>query len=334
MKFIRIVVIIGVFSTSLSCSKRNYDLSGTWIGAYYFNPNSSFKSKSPLNWFVEVSNDELKVSTLKVDGIHAPNRLTSLKYRQKGNQLFIYYDDGVDSVEIVSKNDKRVVLRYHEEGKTKFIFKLFTRGPSPKMSTLSGKSFHLFSKNYSDSISFINESMFINISRDAVRGTRWAATSVHDYRFLLLGEFAAPPLYVKSIMNDTITLENFGAGNKYIYLVGLKEKYLSLEGHWEEVGRINKGNLPPPPGNGKMELTFDADSCEIFNGAKLIKRRWRLNSTSEILYFDEIVNAFYQDWAWYVERTGDSLIIDRHILFKDPAIDYDPGEKIIFKKQE
>jgi hypothetical protein len=35
-----------------------------------------------------------------------------------------------------------------------------------------------------------------------------------------------------------------------------------------------------------------------------------------------------------VERAGDSLIIDRRILFKDNAVDFDSGEKIVFKKKE
>jgi hypothetical protein len=220
-------------------------------------------------------------------------------------------------------------LQYHEEGESKFVFKKFTRGTSPMMPTLSGKSFHLFSVNYSDSISFITDSMFINISRDAVRGKRWATTTVHDYRFLLLGEHG-PPLYVRSIRNDTVTLENFVAGNKYISLVRLNDRNLSLEGNWEEVGRLYKKDFPSPPYRGKMKLTFGADSCEISYGSRLIKRRWRLNSTSGILYFDPAKDND-QNWAWHVEEAGDSLIIDRQILFKDD--DFDSGEKIIFKKK-
>lgn len=332
MKFNRIVVIIGVCSLLFSC-KQNNDLSGTWIGAYYFDPNSTFGSKFPLNWLVEVSDDEMKVSTLKVDGVHAPNRFTSIKYQRKGNQIFIYFDNDIDSIAIVSKNDDSIVLQYQQEGESKFVFKKFTRGTSPKMPTLSGKSFHLFSGDYSDSISFITDSMFINISRDAVRGKRWATTTVHDYRFLLLGDYG-PPLYVKSIRNDTVTLESFGGGSKYISLVTLNDKNLSLEGSWEEVGRLYKKDFPPLPDLGKMKLTFGADSCEISYGARLIKRRWRLNSTSEILYFVPIGKDLDRDWAWHVVKAGDSLIIDRRILFKDEAVDFESGEKIIFKKKE
>jgi hypothetical protein len=330
MKFVRLVVIIGVCSLLFS-SKQNNDLSGTWIGAYYFDPNSSFRSKHTLNWLVEVSDNELKVSTLLLDGVHAHNRSTSLKYRRKGNQIFIYFDNDVDSLEIVSKNDDSIVLQYHEEGESKFVFKKFTRDSSPKMPTLSGKSFHIFSGNYHDSISFITDSIFINISRGAVRGKRWASTTVHDYRFLLLGE-QQPPLYVKSIRNDTVTLENFGAGNRYIFLVRLNDKNLSLEGRWKEVGRLYNKDYLPFPGRGKMKLTFGADSCEISYGARLIKRRWRLNSTSEILYFDPVAMFNDQNWAWHVEKVGDSLIIDRQILSKDDF--FDSGEKIIFKKRK
>lgn len=70
MKFNRMVVIIGVCSL-LCCSKQDNNLSGTWIGAYYFVPqDSTFRSKFPLNWLVEVSDDELNVTTLKLDGVH------------------------------------------------------------------------------------------------------------------------------------------------------------------------------------------------------------------------------------------------------------------------
>jgi hypothetical protein len=331
MKFIRIVVIIGACSLLFSC-KQNNDLSGTWIGAYHFVPNSSFGSKFHLNLLVEVSDDELKVSTLRLDGVHAPKRFTSLKYRRKGDQILIYFDNKLDSIAIVSTNVDSIVLQYHEEGESKFVFKKFTRGTSPTMPTLSGKSFHIFSANYSDSISFITDSMFINISRDAVRGKRWALTTVHDYRFLLIGDYG-PPLYVKSIKNDTVTLENFGGGDKYISLVTLNDKNLSLEGHWEEVGRIYNKDYIPLRDRGKMKLTFGADSCEISYGDRVINRRWRLNSTAEILFFDPIGKDNDREWVWYVEKAGDSLIIDRRILYKDVEDEFDSGEKIIFKRK-
>jgi hypothetical protein len=151
----------------------------------------------------------------------------------------------------------------------KFVFKKFERGASPKIPTLSGKSFNIFSRNYKDSVSFLTDSVFINISRGSVHANRWTQTAVHKYSFLLLGEHG-PPLYVKSIKNDTVTLENFGAGNKYIFLVRLGDKNLSFEGRWEEVGHLGKKDLPPPPGAGKMKLTFGADSCEISYGARRI----------------------------------------------------------------
>src|SRR5688572_18751444 len=104
MKFIRMVVIIGMCSLLFS-SKQDNDLSGIWIGAYSFDPNSSFESKYTLNWLVEVSDDELKVTTLKLDGVHSPNRSTSLRYRRTNSQIFINFDKGLDSLEIVSQND-------------------------------------------------------------------------------------------------------------------------------------------------------------------------------------------------------------------------------------
>jgi hypothetical protein len=223
-------------------------------------------------------------------------------------------------------------LKYHDEGDANFVFKKFVRGASPKMPTLSGKSFNIFSGNYKDSVSFLTDSVFINISRGGVQGNRWTQTDVHQYSFLLLGE-QAPPFYVKSIKNDTVTLENFGGGNKYVFLVRLADKNLSLEGRWEEVGRLYKKYFPPPPRAGKMKLTFGADSCEISCGARRIKRRWRLNSTAEILYFNPINKVNDWNWAWHVERAGDSLIIDRRILFKDKAGDLDSGEKIVLKKK-
>lgn len=325
-------MIIGVCSLLFS-SKQDNDLSGIWIGAYYFDPNSSFESKLPLNWLVEVSDDELNVTTLKLDGVHPPNRSTSLRYRQTDNQIFINSDKGVDSLEIVSQNDDSIVLQYHGEGDAKLVFKKFTRRASPKMPTLSGKSFNIFSLNYKDSISFLTDSVFINISRGSVQANRWTQTAAHEYSFLLLGE-QGPPLYMKSIKNDTVTLENFGAGNKYLFLVRLGDKNLSLEGRWKEVGRLCKKCLPPPPGRGKMKLNFGADSCEISYGARRIKCRWRLNSTAEILYFDPINKVNDWNWAWHVERVGDSLIIDRQILFRDKAGDFDSGEKIVFKKKK
>jgi hypothetical protein len=109
------VVIIGVGSL-LSCSKQDNDLSGIWIGAYYFVPDSSFESKFTLNWLVEVSDDALNVTTLKLDGVDPPNTSTSLRYRRTDNQIFINFDKGVDSIEIVSQNDDSLVLQYHGEG--------------------------------------------------------------------------------------------------------------------------------------------------------------------------------------------------------------------------
>ncbi|HYI78679.1 MAG TPA: hypothetical protein VEW65_13745, partial [Chryseolinea sp.] len=223
--------------------------------------------------------------------------------------------------------------QYHGEGDAKFVFKKFARGASPQLPTLSGKSFNIFSGDYKDSLSFLTDSVFINISRDRVNANRWTQTAVRQYSFLLLGE-QGPPLYVKSIKNDTVTLENFGPGNKYIFLVRLGDKNLSLEGRWKEIGRLYKNYLPPPPGVGKMKLTFGADSCEISYRTRRIKRRWRLNSTAEILYFDPIFKFNDRDWAWHVERAGDSLIIDRRILFKDEEDDFDSDEKIVFKKKK
>lgn len=329
MKLVQIIVIIGACSLIFSCKQRN-DLHGTWIGAY-FDPNSSFGSKFPLNWLIEISNDELKVSTLKLDGIHPPNRLTSIKYRQKSNQLFIYFENKVDSITIVSKNDDSIVLKYHEEGESKFVFKKFMRDVSPSIPTLSGRSFNLSSANYSHPISFITDSIFINISHEAVGAKRWATANVHDYRFLLLGDGA--PLYIKSIRNDTVTLENFGPGNKYIFMVPIKGRNLSLEGRWKEVGRIYNEGYIPLADPVKMNLTFGADSCEISYGDRVINRRWRLNSTAEILYFDPIAKVNHRDWAWYVKPAGDSLIIDRRILYKDVEDEFDSGEKIIFKRR-
>ena len=335
MKSIRIVVIIGAVAITGACSflvlKQNAGLSGTWIGAYYFDPNSGFGSKSSLNWLVEVTDDELKVSTLRIDGVHAPNRFTSIKYRRKGNHIFLYLDNEVDSIAIVSESDDSTVLQYHEEGESKFVFKRFTRGASPILPPLYGKSFQVFAGDYRDSISFITESLFINISPDAVRGKRWAATSVGDYRFLLFGEYG-PPLYVKSVRGDTLTLENFGSG-RYVSLVMLDDGNLSLEGRWEEVERRHNQDYNPPPSlDNRMQLTFGPDSCEILSGTRMTKRRWRLNSTAEILYFDPVAKPYDRDWAWYVERVGDSLVIDRRILSNDGI--YDSSEKIIFIKRE
>lgn len=332
MKLLRTAIVLVACLLFLS-SKQPNNLSGLWIGAYYFNPTHGFES-SPLNWLIDVSDDTIYVTTLQIDGVRAPKRSMSLQYRRENNKIFVYSSERVDSIKIVSENSDSVVLQYHGEADTQFVFKKFVRGAAPTMSSLSGKSFLMLSGSYRDSISFLTDKVMVNIDPERIDGQRWSQTSAYGYSVLLLGEMG-PPFFVKSFSNDTIVAENFYTKNKRLSLIKLSDNTLSLEGSWKEVRRLSDNSLRPPPRREKikLKLRFDADSCEIQHGSRVMKRRWRLNSTSEILFFDPIFTYDNPDWAWYVKRDGNKLIVNQRTLHSVEPDVFD-SERIVFKKQK
>ncbi|NQX97408.1 MAG: hypothetical protein HRT73_05950 [Flavobacteriales bacterium] len=91
-----------------------------------------------------------------------------------------------------------------------WVYKRIKLSESPKNIEIKNKSYSLISKNYSDSIDFINDSVSLHFGNYSsnYRANHWTINNYKNLSFLVIdGLFESPPLLIKSIENGAIHLE-------------------------------------------------------------------------------------------------------------------------------
>ena len=187
---------------------------------------------------------------------------------------------------------------------------------------LIGKAFYIQGNNYSDSLEFIDDSIYMSISRPFKHGLnpyRWRTYSYSALKFLIFERPMTPPFIITSSGSHGFTFSVIDSKTweyKATEIKGKEEIDITLTGNWIATWAISNDSLPkppPPPGwdqDHNLRLSFDNDSLEFEMYGNTRKIRWKSNATKSLIYFPNHVDSHDEFWE-ILEVSEERLLINR-----------------------
>ena len=156
MKKILFLFLLGMF---MSCNS-NQKLEGTWIGAYSYSHISDSDTHLPQRIVVTFKNGQYFARSFKYD-YRAESDLENGSYEYRGDSLFLKSSSvKTEIIDILSK-DSLVIKGLG--GSSNTVYKKLDDSLKSRSGNISltGKRFLRTSKNYSDTLNFVNDSVVV-----------------------------------------------------------------------------------------------------------------------------------------------------------------------------
>lgn len=292
-----------------SCAKKNA-LEGVWYGAYTFsNDKKETLSETTLFEFRDDKLFTVKIrdfSTGELDKVSVENA----KYKLENGKLeFNSYSPKIqitnDSLTLEFENQKLVLRRIPES----------LRNLNINADCFKG-SYSLNSKNYQDSIDFVNDSLLIYTGEydQNFPGKKWQLVDYAGFKFLNIHEELQPVVIIKSCNSESIDLVYPTVEIIDIKLTPTKGKIETkqLIGEWTEIHN-SELTLPPPPNLTKedllLSLRIKSDSIEIDKYRRTKTYKWDLTADGNKIYF--IDRILENQGSWKLLDLSDSTMTVR-----------------------
>lgn len=305
----RLLQILTISLLLSSCAKKS-KLEGVWYGAYTISDGK----KEPLSeaTLFEFRDDKLftvKIRDFSTGELEKVN-VDTAKYKLANGKLeFNSYSPTVqftkDSLTLEFENQKLVLRRIPESLRNLDINAGCFRG-----------SYFLNSKNYTDSIDFVNDSLLIYTGEydQNFPGKKWQIVEYSGFKFLNIHEELQPVTIIKSCNSSGVDLVFPTAQIIDIKLTPTISKIEKeqLIGEWTETE--NSSLTPPLPPNLTQEdlrlsVTVKSDSIEIDKYKRTKTYKWNLTSDGKRIYF---IDRFLEnEGSWKLLDLSDSVMTVR-----------------------
>ncbi|PTB95735.1 hypothetical protein C9994_10460 [Marivirga lumbricoides] len=294
----------------LSSCYQETRLEGIWYGAYSIIDEKK-ESLSETTLF-DFRDNQLFTITIRDLSLGDLNKVTidSTEYELLNSKLkFKSYSPNIqiskDTITLEFENQKLVLRRIPENLRNLDISADCFHG-----------SYFIQSKNYQDSIDFVNDSLLIYTGKydQNFPGKKWQIVDYEGFKFLNIHEELQPVTIIKSCNSDGICLVYPTAkiiDMKLTPTTGDIQKE-QLIGKWMEIQ--NSAPAPPSPPNLteevlRLSVLIKSDSIKINKCKRTKTYKWNLTSDGKRIYF---IDRFLEnDGSWKLLDLSDSSMTVR-----------------------
>lgn len=319
----KIILFIFVVCTLASCSDKS-DLDGVWMGAYQLHHREEGDAYSPLKLLFEFDGDSLHSKFFgSGDGSNGYQK-TSAFQRKDGYILPKGNTAVMDSLKIVSITTDSLVFRLFSNYERDLVFKKVRSISKVKTDLLYGRSFTLQSGGLTDTLEFVNDSLFLHMRnlRNSTPVKNWKIDSYKNLNFIVLDLPNTVPMLIDTIQNSAINLRFFYKKIKNARLKPLPKKWdlSQLKGNWVCWDAVATGaDLP-------QWVEEDANRGEYlyFSANNQLKRSlfgkeehysWKATGNHQGIYFPDKLNDGGIHAYWKIlDLSSDRLLIERNQL--------------------
>lgn len=318
--------------------KSENSIKGVWMGAYHIEyPNKEVSTIAKRVLF-DFSDDKMITKYFSYPFMPDFGELEEQNYNLVGNKLSL--DSGVLIVKSLTEDSLVLYVEEMHCG-VDLVLRRLTERNKKEFPKLRNRAFSITAPNYADSIDFINDTLFLDIGNNPYSNhhfKKWWVDSYKSYDFLILAMSFPVPYLIDNFSEEEIDLKLFHTTNKNVKLRRIKNKRdtLGLLGNWkgdlEYSTSSSEDRKPPIPPKffGKdtsFYLNIKHDSLETKRFNRSLKRKWKLNSTHDFIYFPNRLSS--RDNVWKIkEFNKNELIIEPKKWFG-----LDDKQEIKYKKQ-
>ncbi|MFV8226460.1 hypothetical protein [Christiangramia aquimixticola] len=185
----------------VSCNTTR-KIEGNWIGAYSYSesPESSFNS--PIRVIISFSDGKYKLNSFKYDYRLGGN--TKHGSFKLSDRKIIFDDDEKENSQIKFINNDSLVISGHN-GSNNSVYKKLDDSLKIGLNDIEliGRKFLLKSRDYTDTLKFVNDSILISGSdKDRFPRTKW--DRIHQNEFDIIYMEGNIPMIIQGKSHDTI----------------------------------------------------------------------------------------------------------------------------------
>ncbi|MFI1770228.1 hypothetical protein [Thalassobellus citreus] len=202
-----------------SCNS-NKKLEGTWIGAYSYSEKFESFMNLPIRNFVTFKDNEYFAKNFTYDYL-SEKSFGNGTYEYRSNEIIL--DSDIENNKIIESINNDSLVFKGKDGSNNSVFKKLNDSLKNKSKNIKliGKRFFIKSKEYNDTLSFINDTLIIKSSDKTKNpGTRWERFNHNGFDILFMEMDI--PLIIREELNDKIHLTGFHKKRYDIELIELK----------------------------------------------------------------------------------------------------------------
>ncbi|TYP71558.1 hypothetical protein [Aquimarina intermedia] len=212
MRKILFILIIAFFILSCDSNKK---IEGTWISAYTFSKESNQPVGFPFRQIINFENNNIQVREFKYDLTSEGLLIGSYKYTL--DQLTYNINNVSSKIGLIYSKDSLIFKNF--SGTSNIYKKIGDNLKSKTEKKLVNKSFLYHTKNYNDTIHFLNDSILTYSNGKPKKYLRWERFIFNDFD-ILFTENDIP--YIISKFKNSILLTGFHQKKHEIELIEIE----------------------------------------------------------------------------------------------------------------
>lgn len=200
MKRILLILILGLI---ISCNSKE-KLEGTWIGAYSYSNTSDSNMNLPQRIVITFEEDKYFAKSFKYD-YSSESDFEQGTYEYEGDTIF--YNSGKANTAILDIISRDSLVIKGMEGANNTVYKRLEDSLKNRSENIQliDKRYLMTSKNYTDTLNFINDSLVVKSSDNSGKpGTYWEKINHNGFDILFI-EYNTPLIF-RQKRNETIFL--------------------------------------------------------------------------------------------------------------------------------
>jgi len=319
---------LSIISLGLISCEENVKLEGVWYASYYINGEKKEKVFEKMLWdFSDTQLFNVQFGDMST-GNHDTTLIDSTRFNLVGDTLKLdggdfhlkYYEDSI-IVSPIGINKTLVLKRLSERYRDVDLQSMHLNG-----------AFILSGESYKDSLTFINDSIFLHTGKYNMNfpAYKWQIIKYRGFSFFNVHDALFPIGLIKSWSENEVVI-SYPPNKKSFRLKHINSINNSglLYGSWNEISASGP-TKPYPMERTKEEalyrLVFEPDSLRIHKYGRYQKLQWNLTSDSKRIYF--IDRIFKEEGSWKIEYLSSDTLVIRRSIYSGAA------EEIIRLKKE
>jgi len=208
----------------LTSCQNEKKLNGTWISAYHFNKNDTIRESIvgdfPFNQIITFENGTFEINEFKRDNYE---NFRTENFKLKGNRLVISdHDEHLSEIIEPLTNDSIVISQL--VGVQKRVYKRLSdslKNKTPEFK-LTGKKFVRNYRKWTDTIHFVNDSVYLSSSWQFGNSNRFMWERMTHKGFDILFTENYSPFILKNKIGNKIYISTFGSRKENYILTEIK----------------------------------------------------------------------------------------------------------------